>query len=55
MTKPVGVCGVAKSNPIILQALAPPPQPKHTLPQGTESSYLGLFNSSLPNLAPPNP
>lgn len=54
MTKPVGVCGVAKRNPVILQALEAPP-PKHTLPQGTESSYLGLFNSSLPNLAPPNP
>lgn len=27
MTKPVGVCGVAKRNPIILQALALPPTP----------------------------
>lgn len=30
MTKPVGVCGVAKSNPIILQALAPPPPNQNT-------------------------
>lgn len=39
MTKPVGVWGVAKRNPIILQALVPP-QNTHSL--GEQSSYLGL-------------
>lgn len=29
VTKPVGVCGVAKTQPIILQALAPPHQNTH--------------------------